>query len=62
MTENAIIIIVAITQGEAEAEVWLQEVVKPQGLRPSSLFIIVIVVVVGIVVIVVIAETPPSDR
>jgi hypothetical protein len=32
--ENAIVIVVAITQGQAEARVWLQEVVEPQGLRP----------------------------
>ncbi len=56
MTENAIIIIVTITRGQAEAEVWLQEVVKPQGLRPSLPFIIVVVIVIGIVVIVIIAE------
>ncbi len=63
MPENGIIIIIAITRGQAEAEVWLQEVVKPQGLRPSSSFIIVLVVVVGIVVIVVVVvtETPPAD-
>ncbi len=57
MTENAIIIVVAITRGQAEAEVR-----SHQGLRPSSSFIIVVVVVVGIVVIVVVAETPPADR
>ena len=61
MTENVIIIVFAITRGQAEAEVRSQEVVEPQGLRPSSSFIIVVVVVVGIVAIVVIAETPPAD-
>ncbi len=61
MTENAIIIVVAITRGQAESEVRSQEVVEPPGLRPSSSFIIVVVVVVGIVVIVVVAETPPAD-
>jgi hypothetical protein len=61
MTENAIIIVVAITRGQAQVEVWPQEVVEAQGLRPSLSFIIVVVVVVGIVVIVVVAETPPAD-
>jgi hypothetical protein len=61
MTENAIIVVVTITQGQAEAEVWLQEVIEPPGLRPSLSFIIVVVIAIGIVVIVVIAETPPAD-
>jgi hypothetical protein len=59
MTENTIIVIVAITWGQAEAEVWLQEVIEPQGLRPSLLFIIVIVIIV--IVIVILAEAPPAD-
>jgi hypothetical protein len=37
MTENAIVIVVAIMQGQAEARVWSQEIIEPQGLRPSSL-------------------------
>jgi hypothetical protein len=36
MMENAIVIVVTVTQGQAEARVWLQEIVEPQGLRPSS--------------------------
>jgi hypothetical protein len=34
---NVIVIIVAVMRGQAEVRVWLQEVVKPQGMRLLSL-------------------------